>query len=216
MRSMLLIFSFALMSSVGFAAEIAAVPQTDAPNTETVANATEASPIARQDNRREAEIPLNLQTSKKSEGASGGFLRIVFSLAILAILGVGAFIFLRKYSIPRVSKHQTQIKILQQHYLGPKKSLAIVRVAGESILIGVTDHNISLIKSLSLLDDEVPEESPTRFNSVMNDVEDESEIVEEPRSNRRNTRELDRDEEFAISGIKDIVSKRLKGMRSFQ
>lgn len=178
------------------------------------------------DNRKESEIPLNLDGNKKASAEGGGFFRILLTLSMLGVVGTGAFIFLKKYSVPKDKKHQTQIKVLQQHYLGPKKSLAIVRVAGESILIGVTDNNISMIKSLSLLDDEVPEEAPKSFGKVMGgfgsgganfDETGEAETESEaPRANKRSAKELDPDEEFAISGIKDIVSKRLKGMRSFQ
>ena len=45
---------------------------------------------------------------------------------------------------------------------------------------------------------------------------DEEENEEPVKPSRKVARELDADEEFAISGIKDIVSKRLKGMRNFQ
>ncbi len=89
-----------------------------------------------------------------------------------------------------------------------------MRVAGESILIGITDHNISMIKSLSLLDDEVPEEAPKSFGHVLGDFHEEEKTSSKKRSAKES--ELDSDEEFAIRGIKDIVSKRLKGMRSFQ
>jgi flagellar protein FliO/FliZ len=165
------------------------------------------------DTRKESEIPLNLEAKSKASGEGSPIFRIILTLAILGVVGTGAFIFLRKYSIPKAMKTQTQIKVLQQHYLGPKKSLAIVRVAGESILIGITENNISMIKSLSLIDDEVPEEAPQNFGRVLGDIEDE----EAPAApSRKVARELDADEEFAISGIKDIVSKRLKGMRSFQ
>ncbi|MNJ99874.1 Flagellar biosynthesis protein, FliO [compost metagenome] len=182
---------------------------TAAVNEEAIAVKTEEKAV---DNRKESEIPLNLE-AKKNAGADGGsFFRILLSLSLLGVVGTGAFIFLRKYSVPKALKHQTQIKVLQQHFLGPKKSLAIVRVAGESILIGVTDHNISMIKSLSLLDDEVPEETPQNFDSMIEDFEDE----EIPKKTKRSAKDIDTDEEFAISGIKDIVSKRLKGMRSFQ
>ncbi|MDG0815419.1 FliO/MopB family protein [Bdellovibrio svalbardensis] len=192
------------------------------------ADASEATPIAvekpKVDTRKESEIPLNLEGNKKASAEGGGF-RILLTLSLLGVVGTGAFIFLRKYSVPKDRKHQTQIKVLQQHYLGPKKSLAIVRVAGESILIGVTDHNISMIKSLSLLDDEVPEEAPKSFGNVLGgfgknnsaSFDENDEVADEaPRSTKRTAKELDGDEEFAISGIKDIVSKRLKGMRSFQ
>lgn len=185
------------------------------------------------DNRKESEIPLNLEGNKKAAAEGGGMFRILLTLSMLGVVGTGAFIFLKKYSVPKEKKHQTQIKVLQQHFLGPKKSLAIVRVAGESILVGITDHNISMIKSLSLLDDEVPEEAPKSFGNVLGGLgigkstassskfsagfdensTDEEQTEEAPR--KRAAKELDSDEEFAISGIKDIVSKRLKGMRSF-
>ncbi len=163
----------------------------------------------------ESNIPLNLEKAKKASTEESGVFRILFTLSILGLVGGGAYFFLKKYSIPQAKQNQTQIKVLQQHYLGPKKSLAIVRVAGESILIGVTDHNISMIKSLSLLDDEVPEEAPQTFNKVLGGLASSSnDEVTEPV--RKATKDLDADEEFAISGIKDIVSKRLKGMRSIQ
>lgn len=184
------------------------------------------------DNRKESEIPLNLDGGKKAASDGTGWFRILLTLSMLGVVGTGAFIFIKKQSVPKERKHQTQIKVLQQHYLGPKKSLAIVRVAGESILIGVTDHNISMIKSLALLDDEIPEEAPKSFGKVMGNFGAESADFADERSSEEpaarvsfktrsgNTqsasKEMDADEEFAISGIKDIVSKRLKGMRSFQ
>ncbi|WP_413585346.1 FliO/MopB family protein [Bdellovibrio sp. HCB274] len=193
-------------------------------NTETAAasgaDAVATKDLPKVDNRKESEIPLNLDKQKNSATEGSGWFRILMTLSLLGAVGCGAFIFLRKYSVPKERKHQTQIKVLQQHYLGPKRSLAIVRVAGESILIGVTDHNISMIKSLSLLDDEVPEEAPKSFGKVMGSfVEDQEEETEEPAARvsfKSRAKDQDADDEFAISGIKDIVSKRLKGMRNFQ
>lgn len=164
----------------------------------------------------ESEIPLNLDKNKKASSEDSGVFRILFTLSILGLVGAGAYFFLKKYSIPQAKQTQTQIKVLQQHYLGPKKSLAIVRVAGESILIGVTDQNISMIKSLSLLDDEIPEEAPQAFNKVLGGLSSAAANEEVVGPARKTAKELDSDEEFAISGIKDIVSKRLKGMRSIQ
>jgi flagellar protein FliO/FliZ len=92
----------------------------------------------------------------------------------------------------------TRIRILTQHHLGPKKSLAIIRVAGETILIGVTDHNINLIKSLSLLEDEdVPnaDSMPQSFAGEMqkSDVADEG--------------------DSAFAQVRDRISTRIKEMR---
>lgn len=209
---MVLIFAVSLSAQ---AEEVATTPESAASveNTEGAVVKADEKAI---DNRKESEIPLNLE-AKKNAGAEGSsFFRILLSLSVLGVVGTGAYIFLRKYSVPKALKHQTQIKVLQQHYLGPKKSLAIVRVAGESILIGVTDHNISMIKSLSLLDDEVPEETPMNFESTMENFDDEEAPAKPTKMKKTAATDLDADEEFAISGIKDIVSKRLKGMRSFQ
>lgn len=200
--SLILLFSV----SAPAAEELAA-----AASTEPVPVVTTAAPVA--DTRTEAEIPLNLEANKKSASEGGSVFRILFTLSILGLVGAGAVVLLRKYSIPKAMKTQTQIKVLQQHYLGPKKSLAIVRVAGESILIGITDQNISMIKALSLLDDEIPEVEPQSFGGVL---KDKSFDVDDAKTETRKSKTLDPDEEFAISGIKDIVSKRLKGMRSLQ
>lgn len=185
------------------------------------------------DERSESEIPLNLENTKKVNGEAGGALKLLLTLAILGVVGTGAIIFLKKYSVPKDRQHQTQIKILQQHYLGPKKSLAIVRVAGESILIGVTEHNISMIKSLALLDEDIPENTPANFENALQGENQNSSYYSTESANVRSNekyqaaavtlsaagksaaREDEGNEDFSMTGIKDIVSKRLKGMRSF-
>jgi flagellar protein FliO/FliZ len=168
-----------------------------------------ANTDAKAENKKESEIPLTLDAPKKAEEDSHPLFKVLLVISMMGMVGTGAYIFLRKYSKTNFALGKTnQIKIITQHHLGPKKSLAIIRVAGESILIGITDQNINMIKSLSLLDDEVPEATPHHFSEVfaggaghgavaMNDAQDE-------------------DEEFSIRGVKDAVSKKLKGMRSLQ
>ncbi|MBK9323234.1 MAG: flagellar biosynthetic protein FliO [Bdellovibrionaceae bacterium] len=161
--------------------------------------------------KKESEIPLNLETTKKSSDSGHPAFKFLLAISILGVVGVGAYVFIRKYSKTNfaINKHN-QIRILTQHHLGPKKSLAIIRVAGESILIGVTDQNINMIKSLSLLDDEVPDVTNSDFEKL---VDRPKASIEESKM----TTDIDsEDEEFSIRGIKDVVSKRLKGMRSLQ
>ncbi|NUN07528.1 MAG: flagellar biosynthetic protein FliO [Bdellovibrio sp.] len=220
--SIFLVFSVSAQAADTVADEVVAVSALESPvaAASVAEKVDEASAVvatpekSKAESLKESEIPLNLDGGKKVAQEDSSVFRIMFTLSILGLVGAGAFFFLRKYKIPKAAKHQTQIKVLQQHYLGPKKSLAIVRVAGESILVGITDHNISMIKSLSLLDDEVPEEAPQSFGRVLGDI-DETPTASE-RAPAKRAKELDADEEFAISGIKDIVSKRLKGMRSLQ
>lgn len=155
----------------------------------------------------EDQIPLNISQGKKAETTENSNGRLYLSFGLMAaLLGLGYY-FAKRYGRPGNSK-QTQIKVLTQYYLGPKKSLAIVRVAGESILIGVTDQNISMIKSLALLDDEIPENvSTASFESTLNDKKEltlgKSEFTGPGNG-----------EEFSIRHIKDVVSLKLKGMRN--
>jgi len=152
--------------------------------------------------KKEAEIPVLTAKSKEAKAESGHTTRLFLTLAVLTVLFASAAFGLRRWSKrTQSSKSNTKIKILTQHYLGPKKSLAIIQVAGESILIGVTDQNITMIKSLSLLDDEIPSETPKSFTQALNSEE---------------TLARDEFDEIALRGLNDIrdsVSKRLKGLR---
>ena len=129
---------------------------------------------------------------------------------------------------------------MAQHYLGPKKSLAVVRVAGESILVGITDNNINMIKSLALLDEEIPDVTPNDFNQLIekddelstSKVKDQVQMSAKASSSKSSNNTYSRasvkssvkaqvnenmdaeDDEFSIKGIKDIVSSKLKNMRS--
>ena len=175
--------------------------------------------------KSEDEIPVNLAKLKKSETAESSSGRLFLTFGLMAVvLGVGYFL-AKKYGKPKNSA-QTKIKILTQHYLGPKRSLAIVRVAGESILIGITDQNINMIKSLSLLDDEIPESvSGQSFQETFNEKKEMNLDGSTGPNTRREmardsvSRNVSRDtnkeggDEFSIRHIKDVVSLKLKGMR---
>lgn len=176
--------------------------------TGAVANATAEAPLQ---NKKESEIPLNLEAPKKTAEESHPLFKMILALSMMGVVGTGAYIFIRKHSKANFTAGKNnEIKVLTQHYLGPKKSLAIIRVAGESILIGVTEQNINMIKSLALLDDEVPEEIHSqRFSDVFAGVPADS--APAPAASAP-----EEEEEFSIRGVKEVVAKKLKGMRSLQ
>ncbi|MGZ5279063.1 MAG: FliO/MopB family protein [Pseudobdellovibrionaceae bacterium] len=155
---------------------------------------------------KEAEIPVNLEPAKKAAGSESPMLKFFLSFGIIGVLGCAAYFLIRKYRFKNPQSQATQIKVLTQHYLGPKKSLAIVRVAGESVLIGITDHNISMIKSLSLLDEDIPEESPKEFQTVFNKKTAAANFSDDNEAK----------DDFSVLGIKDIVSKKMKNLRSLE
>lgn len=152
----------------------------------------------------ESEIPVLTGTAvKKAKVGEVSTWRITLGLIVVAMFLVGVWIATNKWLHKKNLKNpQTHIRVLTQHYLGPKKSLAIVSVAGESILIGVTESNITHIKTLSLLDGEISQDlSESDFNSSLKAAEKSGDSEEQI-------------EDYAMKGIKDIVSDRLKGMRN--
>ena len=165
----------------------------------------------------EEQIPLTLAVDKQATSAEDSIptgTRALASGVIIILLLAVSYYYVSKYKISnKINKSNLHIKVLSQHYLGPKKSLAVVHVAGESILLGITETNISMIKSLSLIDDEVPAEMPQTFNESMHQT-----LIKGEPSEKTNTsvsmmsRELD--EEFSFSGVTDKVSKKIKSMRS--
>ncbi len=168
----------------------------------------------------EDQIPLTIETAKKPTEGGSTTAKALMSMAIVLILTGSGFYFVRRYKFSNtINKSNMQIKVLSQHYLGPKKSLAIIHVAGESILVGVTDHNISMIKSLSLIDDEVPAALPNNFGQTMAKVEEGSAdtIPTKPGAGQGSaaTVPVELDEEFSFTNVTETVSKKLRSMRSF-
>lgn len=170
----------------------------------TTADAPEAKMVA--SSLSEDQIPLKIESQIKTADSNANSTKMVLSFGVVAAMLAVAYYFIQKYnrSDKFPGKSNMQIKVLSQHYLGPKKSLAIVRVAGESILIGVTDQNINMIKALSLLDDELPQVLPKDFETALAD------------KNEQDFNSENSDDEFSFSGLKTTVSQKLKSMRSFQ
>ncbi len=213
MKSFLIITLLALqISSASAAEEIVAVEKPDISTEATTTVASDEKSVAL---KAENQIPLNIDQVKATADSTQPPTRLLLTGVIITCLLGAAYYFVKKYKNSNtINKSNMQIKVLSQHYLGPKKSLAIVRVAGESILIGVTDSSISLIKSLSLIDDEVPAETPQNFVETMNQ---QTPVASKPSAAHASAAAMDHDEldeEFSFSGLKDSVSKKLKSMRS--
>lgn len=153
---------------------------------------------------KESEIPVLLDVKKGEVDSGSPYSKMAFGVVIVGALAAAAWYATQRYRLRnRQAGPTVQMKILNQFHLGPKKSLVVVRVAGESMIIGVTDHHISLIKSLALLDEDMPAENIN-----------ESFQTSLARMDRPRTTVADKEDDFAISGLKDFVSNRLKNMRS--
>lgn len=122
----------------------------------TAAAATTTLAATDKDATDETKIPVFTKSEKVVKSQTSLLWRLLGSLAFVGLIG-GALIFAsRRWKSDRArGAEKTRIEMLHQFHLGPKKSVALIRVAGEAILIGCTDHSVNFIKSIALIDDEL-------------------------------------------------------------
>ena len=170
------------------------------PATTDVPQNSEAQPLVSTQQKAENATPLTL-SAKTAQSDNSLYTKMIIVIAAITVVGGATFVGVKKFSKANVgNKNKARINVVSQHALGSKKSLVIVHVAGESMLLGITENNISLIKSLSLIDDEVPEALPSNFSRALREV-DQLEAGQD---------------EFAAGHLNDLrglVSGKLKGMR---
>lgn len=209
-----IILSVVVVLSVAFASLAKAADEVNVAG--TAAAGTEAQALAPTISKStpESEIPLKLEKATTGQENTSQAGKLFLTLFVLVGMGGAGLYLARKYAFSnKINKSNMQIKVLTQHHLGAKKSLAIIRVAGESILIGVTDQNISMIKSLALIDDEVPAELPSQSFAETMAAGGGEQIVQS-----KEITELagEVEDDFSFAGIKTNVSQKLKSMRNFQ
>lgn len=193
-----------------------------AASTDLVKDSAEQVAIAK-DFLKEENIPVKLASNEaKSSVSTSGTDKMIMSMALVLVLVGSSFIYIKKRSLKGNSlQNKAQIKILSQTYLAPKKSLVLVRVAGESILVGVGEQNINLIKSLSLLDEDIEEKITEDFKETLQNTTAESkDITTKEKVTLSNAglnlrkQAFTAEDDFSHRGIKELISEKLKSMRS--
>lgn len=183
--------------------------------------------------KAETEIPVKLDEKIVAKTQDASLRDLVLVFAVLGGFGVLAYLFISKFKYRNRKAQQFEMKIMAQHHLGPKKSLAVVRVAGESLLIGVTDHHISMIKSLALLDEDEAGAEPEDFRAGLESMFSRQANNAVSSARETQTREVtggtakisfrmdeqpqqSESEDFTISKIRDVVSKQIRNMKSLE
>ena len=90
------------------------------------------------------------------------------------------------------------VQVLSTSFLAPKKNIALVEVAGEILVLGVSDQNISLLTSIR---------EPRRIEEIKSAHGDNSDDID---GNPRGTRSVAGKASFASSNAANMFSKYLK------
>lgn len=147
---------------------------------------TEATPAVAADTegKNESEIPLTTEVKAVGKAESNVAWRMIASLGVVLVVAGTAAVIGKRYRRHKDKGGQkARIEMMHQLHLGPKKSIGLIRVAGEAILIGITDNNINMLKSVALIDDELENIAGKNFNNFL-------------------------EEEFSIEDVRDALSSR--------
>lgn len=118
--------------------------------------------------KKESEIPLTVEIKKTEKSESNVAWRMIASLGVVLVVAGTAAVVGKKYRRHKDKGGQkARIEMMHQLHLGPKKSIGLIRVAGEAILIGITDNNINMLKSVALIDDELENIAGKNFNNFL-------------------------------------------------
>lgn len=152
------------------------------------------------DSRDEKEIPLVSKNAKTAVNTSSAIGRMAAGVGALLLLLASVYFVNKKLQAKKAGTafNHDSITVVSQKYLGPKRTLTLVRVSGEYLLLGVTDHNISLIKQLSVIDDEIPNLVPQDFKSAVRKIEsrDNEESID--------TQAQEIEDSFSVSSLNDV------------
>ncbi len=87
---------------------------------------------------------------KDSPGLTGSVIKMVTALGIVLSLLFAVVFFVKKYLGRKIGLNgqEQKIRVVTSAYLGPRKSIALVEVAGEKIVVGITATNISMLSKV--------------------------------------------------------------------
>ncbi len=141
---------------------------TEVKSTSSGSDAVEAS--AKGVELKESEIPVILSGKKTADEKGNSIWRMVASLAVIAVTAaIGIFVSKRYAHKKDKGGKVARIELMHQLHLGPKKSIGLIRVAGETMLVGITDQNINMLKAVTLIDDELEHVVNKDFNGFLED-----------------------------------------------
>lgn len=82
--------------------------------------------------------------------ATVSILKMIMALAVVIVCIYAGIWLLKKVMVKNRTGNRSAylLEVLETAYIDPKKSLSLVRVADRSVLIGVTDNQISMLTEL--------------------------------------------------------------------
>lgn len=120
--------------------------------------------------KSEAETPVFAKKEMTPKTERSMMWRLGASLAFIVVIGSILIFASRKWTHGKnKGGDKVRIEVLHNFHMTPKRSLSLIRVAGEVMLIGCTDQSVNFLKSVSLIDDEIEGLLGKDFNNFLED-----------------------------------------------
>lgn len=177
----------ALRVSTPPAAEKPAASVAETPGANTKLAADEKKILDRIESNENKPIHLSPSASRKSSAPSP--IRAIASLAVvLALILGGAYLF-KKYGqnsalLGKIKRNGKMIEVIATQSLGPKRSIAVVKVAGRILVLGVASESISLISEIDSEDGVSHTQNGASFFANLLDAESKPQGAPTQGSNR--------------------------------
>ena len=78
------------------------------------------------------------------------FFKMIAALAVVIAMMIGAMYVLKKYfyQSPLTADRSSMINVISSCCLGPKNSILLVEVLGQFLLLGVSEHQMSILTTI--------------------------------------------------------------------
>jgi len=121
----------------------------------------------------------NAQVALGEGNLIGALLKMLSALAIVVAVVYGSLYLLRRLMGKRQggARRCDALEVLQTTYVGQHKAISLVRVAERSVLVGVTDNQISILSELDAAETEricaaANQQEPEPFSNMLKNATD--------------------------------------------
>jgi flagellar protein FliO/FliZ len=80
------------------------------------------------------------------------FVKMLFALALVIVMMIAAMYLLKKYfynTPASINGNDAMVHIISNCYLGPKNNILLIEVLGQIMLLGVSNHQMSILGTIT-------------------------------------------------------------------
>lgn len=97
-------------------------------------------------------------------------IKLILPLLVISLMLYGLLLLVKRYSFKRINSTWLDIKVINNQMIMPKKFLSVVKVKDKLLILGISDHNITLLKEIDVDEQMLSNNSEKEFNHGFVDI----------------------------------------------